>query len=370
MSEYQYYEFQTLDQPLTKQQQQKISQLSSRVRLNSRKAIFTYSYGDFPANEDQILADYFDALFYIANWGTVKLMFRFPISLVNINELKKYTYDDFITIDKIGSYLILKIEINDEERSDWIEEDNSYLDDLIELRQQILAQDYRVLYLAWLKAIELSKLYDDAPLKDIPEPPIPHGLNQLSESLKIFVELFEVNQNLIKVGATNSSKITPIPDNIFLENISKLSNIEKDDFLSRLLQEEPNLSLKLKQKLLELSELTNNKTTIEKRTIKQLFTEAEKIAQSEEKRQKEEARQKKIKELKAFANQENQAWLNVDNLIQKSNPKAYDEAKMILIKLKELAIYQGKEVEFYHKLEDIKQKYSRRPTFIARLNNL
>lgn len=72
-----------------------------------------------------------------------------------------------------------------------------------------------MLYLAWLKAIELSKLYDDAPLKDIPEPPIPHGLNQLSESLKIFVELFEVNQNLIKVGATNSSKITPIPDNIF-----------------------------------------------------------------------------------------------------------------------------------------------------------
>jgi len=156
MSEYQYYEFQTIDQPLTKKQQQEISKLSSRVRLNSRKAIFTYSYGDFPKNEEQVLADYFDALFYIANWGTVKLMFRFPLSLVNVQELEEYAYDEVITITKNKKYLILNIEINDEDRSDWIEDENDYLDALIDIRQQILKQDYRVLYLAWLKGISNS----------------------------------------------------------------------------------------------------------------------------------------------------------------------------------------------------------------------
>lgn len=276
MSEYQYYEFRAIDKPLTKQEQNKISQLSSRVRLNSRKAIFTYSYGDFPANEEKILADYFDALFYIANWGTVKLMFRFPVSLINIKELEEYVYDDVVSINKNKDYLILNIEINDEESSYWIEEDNGYLDNLIELRQHILEGDYRVLYLAWLKGIES---YYDPSLEETKEPPVPNGLSQLSESLQTFVELFEVNENLIEVGAINSSKIT-LKDDILVDNINKLSNAEKDDFLSRLLLEEPNLNLKLKQRLLELSDLlVNNKISTNRRTINQLLEEAEKIAQ-------------------------------------------------------------------------------------------
>lgn len=41
-----------------------------------------------------------------------------------------------------------------------------------------------------------------------------------------------------------------------------------------------------------------------------------------------------------------------------------------LVNIKELAIYQGKQTEFYHKLEDIKTKYSRRSALIAHLNNL
>lgn len=366
MSEYQYYEFQTVDKPLTKQEQEKISLLSSRVRINSRKAIFTYSYGDFPANEEKILADYFDALFYIANWGTVKLMFRFPISLVNTKELEEYVYDDVISINEINDYLILNIEINEEEGSYWIEEDNGYLDSLIELRQQILGRDYRVLYLAWLKGI---KSYYDPSLEETLEPTVPDGLNELSDSLKTFVELFEVNEHLIKVGAVNSQTITS-KDNILVDSIKKLSNTEKDDFLSRLLLEEPNLNLKLKQRLLELSKLSVNKTSTEKRTINQLLEEAEKIAQLEQEREREKARQKKIKELKAFAKEENQAWLDVDNLIQKGQAKPYDEAKNLLVKLKELAIYQGKETEFFHKLEDIRQQYSRRPAFIERIKNL
>lgn len=47
MSEYQYYEFQALDRPLTASEQAYISSLSSRVQLSATNAIFTYSYGDF-----------------------------------------------------------------------------------------------------------------------------------------------------------------------------------------------------------------------------------------------------------------------------------------------------------------------------------
>ena len=66
MSEYQYYEFQAIDQPLSTEEQQIVSQLSSRVQLSSTEAVFNYSYGDFPGKPKQVLSEYFDALFYDA----------------------------------------------------------------------------------------------------------------------------------------------------------------------------------------------------------------------------------------------------------------------------------------------------------------
>ena len=62
MSEYQHYEFQAIDRPLTEDEQAAVSQLSSRVQLSSTKAIFIYNYGDFPDDPFQVLAKYFDAL--------------------------------------------------------------------------------------------------------------------------------------------------------------------------------------------------------------------------------------------------------------------------------------------------------------------
>jgi hypothetical protein len=62
MSEYQYYEFQTIDRPLIKAEQQAVSLLSSRVQLSSTRAIFTYSYGDFRGDPKELLVQYFDAM--------------------------------------------------------------------------------------------------------------------------------------------------------------------------------------------------------------------------------------------------------------------------------------------------------------------
>ena len=62
MSEYQYYEFQTIDRHLTDEEQAALSQLSSRVEISSTRAVFTYSYGDFRVSPEQVLAKYFDAM--------------------------------------------------------------------------------------------------------------------------------------------------------------------------------------------------------------------------------------------------------------------------------------------------------------------
>ena len=78
MSEYQYYEFRAIDRPLTEEEQRAVGKLSSRVDLSPSHAIFVYNYSDLPARAEDLLARYFDAMFYIANWGSCQLMFRFP----------------------------------------------------------------------------------------------------------------------------------------------------------------------------------------------------------------------------------------------------------------------------------------------------
>ena len=47
MSEYQYYEFQALDKPLTKQQQKELRSLSSRAEITATSFVNEYNYGDF-----------------------------------------------------------------------------------------------------------------------------------------------------------------------------------------------------------------------------------------------------------------------------------------------------------------------------------
>ncbi|MEG4048393.1 hypothetical protein [Microcoleus sp. Pol17_C1] len=182
MSEYQYYEFQTIDRPLTKAEQQAVSLLSSRVQLSSTLAIFTYSYGDFRGDPKELLVQYFDAMFYMANWGTLQLMFRFPKALIDVERMQKYCVEYQIVVSEINNFVILEISIDDDEGFGWIEGEGN-LSSLIGLRQEILQGDYRLLYLAWLKAI--SYLDIDELNEEELEPPVPPELGKLSSSFGV-----------------------------------------------------------------------------------------------------------------------------------------------------------------------------------------
>ena len=90
MSEYQYYEFRAIDHPLTDDQKEKISVLSSRANVTSHSATFVYNYSDFRGNTEQLMSDYFDVMLYMANWGSRHLMFRIPCLLIDTKQMKPY----------------------------------------------------------------------------------------------------------------------------------------------------------------------------------------------------------------------------------------------------------------------------------------
>ena len=93
MSEYQYYEWQTIDRPLTDQEQAAVNRLSSHIEVSPTGAWVEYSWGDFKHDAKQVLAQYFDAFLYMANWGSRELMFRFPKALIDPKQIEPYCLD-------------------------------------------------------------------------------------------------------------------------------------------------------------------------------------------------------------------------------------------------------------------------------------
>jgi hypothetical protein len=186
VSEYQYYEFQAIDRPLTAEEQRAVAQLSSRVEPHPRRAVFTYSFGGgLPHRAEDMLVDYYDAMLYLANWGSRQLVIRFPITLVDAGVMQQYNFvtqaypSDTIGVTTQGEYVILDIRVYEDEGLGWIEGEG-WLDSLVGLRDAMLQQDYRLLYLAWLKGVTLAHDVDGEAL----EPPVPPGLRTLLPALE------------------------------------------------------------------------------------------------------------------------------------------------------------------------------------------
>ncbi len=108
MSEYQYHEWQTIDRLLTPDEQAAVDQLSSHIDVSPSRAVVTYNWGDFKHDPKEVLLQCFDAYFYLANWGSRRLMFRFPKGILNPEEISPYCVGDFVSFETIGQYQVLE----------------------------------------------------------------------------------------------------------------------------------------------------------------------------------------------------------------------------------------------------------------------
>lgn len=272
MSTYQYYEFQAIDRPLTEEEQQAVARLSSRVDAHPWQAVFVYHWSNFPGNPRETLVKYYDAMLYLANWGNRQLMFRFPQSALDLEGVAAYCQplivQDYLSFSTEDEYAILTVEFRDEEGHDWVE-GTGWLPAMLTLRDDILRGDYRALYLAWLKTLEVDDLLDS-----VPEPPVPPGLRALSPALRTFVEFFEIDETLVQVAAKASSNRKVAPDGWLRWALSQLSGEERDAFLLRLAQGEPHLSVELHRRLREVAPLSKHDLP-PRRTVAQLLREAE-----------------------------------------------------------------------------------------------
>jgi hypothetical protein len=90
VSEYQYYEFQAVDRPLTAREMRELRSYSTRAHGTPTSFVNDYSWGGFRGDEDAWMEKYFDAFLYLANWGTHVLKLRLPASLLDAKTARSF----------------------------------------------------------------------------------------------------------------------------------------------------------------------------------------------------------------------------------------------------------------------------------------
>ncbi len=147
MSEYQYYEFLAVDRPLTTAEQAEVRQLSTRARITATSFTNEYHWGDFKGSPDQLMQHYYDAHLYFANWGTHRIMFRLPRTLLDPKIAGQYCVDGQVRMSATREHVILDL-TSEDEAGEWVEDAEESLSTIVGVRSELAAGDLRPLYLA------------------------------------------------------------------------------------------------------------------------------------------------------------------------------------------------------------------------------
>ncbi len=380
MSEYQYYEFQAVDRPLTDKEMEKLRSYSTRATITRRSFVNDYSWGSFKGDENAWMERYFDAFLYLANWGTHVLKLRLPARLLSLQTAEEYCVGESASAWEKDDKVILAFVSEDEEGGDW-EEGEGRLSAVIPVRAELMRGDRRALYLGWLLGVQNGELDDEDT-----EPPVPPGLGQLSASLEGFVDFLRIDRDLLDVAAQGSSALKEKDTGLSRDEVrawvAGLPAGEKDDFLARLMvDEDPTLGTELLHRFLEQRAATSSRpdTPAAPRTVGKLLqaaqarteerrrAKARQLAEAAKRREREAARAK-AEHLDEIARRQPELWARIDSLIATKQPKCYAEAVTLLLDLRDLAQRDGNERKFRMELEAICTAHARKPSFIERLH--
>jgi hypothetical protein len=379
MSEYQRYEFMTIDRPLTRVQLDAVNALSSHIEASSTHALIEYHYGDFKHDPIDVLHKYFDGFLYWANWGSPQLAFRFPHGILPVDLIDGYDLDDFVTFTRYPDYDILDIEFGEMEAPDeWIDYE---LGSLIALRDELMEGDLRALYIVWLAGQQMIEGYDEEEDDDeedyeeqdyeISVPPVPPAFGTLTAAQQALAELLRVPHELLVATARNSKAVVSSTGDDFTAWVKLLPPDRQNDYLVRLAYNEPGLSRLLVR---ELRELGQDKTRVtpptgEHVTYSRLLSESKEIKAQLEREKREQEQLARQRHLRDIHDHQEDYWHQVDLAVTRGTGQGYDEAVRVLIELREAAEQFKETREFQERFHTWVRAHLRRPAFVKRLQD-
>jgi hypothetical protein len=377
MSEYQYYEFQAIDRPLTEREMAELRGYSTRARITATSFVNDYAWGRFKGDEDVWMERYFDAFLYVANWGTHILKLRLPTRLLDARTARLYCVGEHASVREKAGRMVLTFRSEEEEEGGHWVEGEGLLASLIGVRAELARGDLRLLYLGWLLSAQTGDLDAD----DV-EPPVPAGLARLSGSLESCVAFLRIDTDLVRASAAASPPLADKEVNPadVRDWLAGLPVTEKDDLLARLIvEDEGGLAAELVQRFRrrQRAEQGAAEAATETRTVAALLRGAEKNtaerrraaarkAAREKARQEQEAALARARHLDDLAAREPAIWIQLERLVATGHPKRYDQAIELLADLRDLAARKGG-AGFRERLEKLRAAHARKPAFLARL---
>ena len=375
MSEYQYYEFAAIDGPISDVGLGYARTCSSRANVSRVRWQNTYSFGDFHGSVATLLK-YYDAHFYIANWGTIRLGLAFPAGALSQKALEPYLrggegHEQTLTFKKIGERCLLWWERNEEGGWGWTEGDG-LIDQLIGVREELMRGDLRALFLGWLADFDPDEWQDP---KDgaVCMPPIPAALKQLSPAQSSLIKQFPVDPDALAVAAELSPADTPerIPVPAALE---RLSVSEMRVLLVRVAEGGgPGVMAELNRLTFSRVQALTVQTmrctdfaakVIEARSIRE--RKKAKAAVAEQERKAVSRRQ----HLASIMRSADAAWSGLERLMDQKIASAYHQAATELQELHDAYSQAGEGAVFDQKLNGFRRHYSNRPAMLRRIEKL
>lgn len=353
MSEYQYVEFRAVDRPLNDKELAFAERQSSRADVTRWSLSCEYHYSSFRGDVNGLLRRGYDVFLQYTNYGDREISMRLPRAL----PVKKSVWSEYIDGERLawkqdseGSGGILTLhpyfEPGDLEE---VWEFDKYLKAAGQVRRHLMAGDLRALYLLWLCAVEPYYEDDYGDSVGPVEPPVPHGLADLSDGSSDLLWFYGLDPLLLDAaGAGIATSVAVEPQGERIRRWAEsLKSDQVRDLLCQLLAED---SAALKAEL--LTQVRDSQpplawpTTDRQLSLPELMERAGDLRSQADAREERKA-QKKAQRAAAKAERERQArmkqmmeepkkWLDeTEALTEARGTQNYKEAADILFDLRE-----------------------------------
>lgn len=362
MSEYQCYEFVALDRPLTSAEMAELRSISTRADISPTRFWNEYQWGDLKADPKKLLARYFDAFLYFANWASHRFMLRLPASQVDLRQLKPYFPGGPTTLTKTGKHLVVDLwSYSEEPEDDWFEAQGR-LGALVPLRAGLLQGEMSAAYLAWLLAVQAEEVSSSAK-----EPPVPAGLREPNASLIALAEFLRIDRDLM-AAAAEGSQGAALDAEALRSWIRARPARDKDRWLLKMIDDP---SARIGTDLIAAFRPEQPVPRTKPRTVSALLARADELRllreeaeakQAEKDRSRAEAARER--HLATLAKQGNKAWTRLERLIEE---RKYDEAVTLSVDLRDTAVLSGHTDDFESRIAAVRKEHSRRRGYLDRL---
>ncbi len=374
MSEYQYYEFLTIDQPLSNEQMSALRRISSRARITPVSFVNEYHWGDLKADPKDLMRRFFDVHLYLANWGSATLMVRLPLDAMEARVLDAFAGGEYLEVTRLPDHWLLTWWAGEGDGDIGYEEmeGSGHMASLAPIREELLRGDYRSLYLGWLRSV-MDGIFEP----DETEPMALSGLGQWTPAQQALAELVELDPDLLAgagIGCSdeNSGEMDEGGLDVWLDTLPKA---EVRGYLRQLLEGEGiGAERSLRRRFDAWRAETNPRLSQDRRTIEELealAAQAEEIrlkGQAAAQRQREaKARKAREEKLLQIANHPDVQWQVADSAAEKRSGRSYDLACSTLMELREAYAMRKNLPEFQRRLARFIEENQGRRALMERL---